>query len=192
VPDHRLADAFKRANQSHRGAYMLTAGEVLEAWDELKQEKLTYQSYTALPNAGALPPAAPAPLFNLHPLIAELKAWSAKLPSARPDEASGTPFQVEMRRRANFGRYALNVKRLLGYDSIPACVEWVRETAVMALAENKALTWEELLDMLGAGEDQPPDPRAQPAKVCPWCRGMGRVKEYRMGQAVDVKCECAA
>jgi hypothetical protein len=43
-----------------------------------------------------------------------------------------------------------------------------------------------------AAEDQPPDPRAQPAAVCPWCRGMGRLKEYRMGQAIDVKCECRA
>lgn len=193
VPTERLGELFKRAIKGHTGSFMLTHGDLLRTWRDWKEERLIYPER---PNAGALPAGSPAPLFNLRPLIAEIKRWSEKLPSARPVEPpdpNAPPLQAELRRRANFGRYALNVKRYLGYDSIDECIAWVRGLATDWLADKPDITWEELLMVIHADQDQPPDPRIKPAWVCPTCRGMGRVKEYQMGWPVDVKCrECAA
>lgn len=178
VPDADLDEVFRRAIRANTTEFMVTSGAAVQAWQDLKADKLlARQARGADPAAGVggyLPDGSPAPLFNLAPLMAELDYWARVLyeppPMTEPDPLAQQ--RAAFKQRSARIQQALNVKRHYRLG-VPDCVLFVREIGAALKEARPTATFADLLAEVHGDVEQPADPRGVPPLPCRRCKGAG-------------------
>jgi hypothetical protein len=171
IPDQHLGECLDRAIKAHRSSFMLTSGDVLTAWDGLREELLRYPA-APVPVAGYLPSGAPEPYYDLRPAIKALRDWSKRLGWAADDSGSG---RLVKRADGLLVGYALNVKRRNDM-SVADTVAWIDEMG--AIVQEAGGDFDELLAALHATERLPLRPEMAPS--CPVCADRRWVRDERL------------